>query len=86
MGAVRKDYITEIVLELLLGAVVLSGDLSDIRTVVSGELGSLGELISCAVRSFCISEIENGTDSNFSGSAEGSRNPGVIKFHGRLGC
>ena len=28
--------------------------------------------------------VENYT--KFSGNAEGSRNPGVIKFHGRLGC
>ena len=35
----RKDYITEIVLELFLGAVILTGDLSDICTVISGEWG-----------------------------------------------
>ena len=30
--------ITEIVLELLLGAIILEGGLSDFRTVISGEL------------------------------------------------
>ena len=42
-------YITEIVLELFLGAVILTGDLKDFRTVISGECGPLGELISGAV-------------------------------------
>ena len=35
----RKDYITKLVLELFLGAVILTGDLSDFRTLISGELG-----------------------------------------------
>ena len=34
-----------------MGAVILTGDLSDIRTVISGELGRLGEFISGAVTS-----------------------------------
>ena len=35
----RKDYITEIALECFLGVVILTGDLSDFRTVISGEVG-----------------------------------------------
>ena len=35
----RKDYVTGIVLEIFLGAVIVTGDLSDFGTVVSGELG-----------------------------------------------
>ena len=35
----RKDYITEIGLELCLDAVILTVDLRDFRTVISGELG-----------------------------------------------
>ena len=38
-----------IVLELFLGAVILTGDLSDFRTVIPGDFGPLGELISGAV-------------------------------------
>ena len=35
-----------------MGAVILTGDLKDFRTVISGDFGSLGELISGAVKSF----------------------------------
>ena len=35
----RKDYITEIVLEFFMGVVILTGDLSDFCTVISGEWG-----------------------------------------------
>ena len=35
----RPPYITEIVLELFLGAVILIGDLSDFRDVIAGKLG-----------------------------------------------
>ena len=36
-------------LAIILGAVILTGDLSDISSVISGELGPLGEFFSCAV-------------------------------------
>ena len=35
----RKDYITEMVLEIFFGAIILTGDLSDFRTVISGKVG-----------------------------------------------
>ena len=34
-----KGYITEIVLESFLGAIILAGDFSDFRKVISGNLG-----------------------------------------------
>ena len=52
LGRRNVKITSEIVMECFLGAVILTGDLSDVRTVISGELRPLGELISCAVTSF----------------------------------
>ena len=53
-----KDYITEIVLELFFGAVMLTGDVKDFRTAIPDNLGPLSlalrKLISGAVTYFYI--------------------------------
>ena len=54
-----KYYITEIALELFLGVVILTGDLSDFRAVISGEFGLWENSILALQRNFYTSEIEN---------------------------
>ena len=59
LGAVTQRFITEIVLEVFSGAVILTGDLSDFCTVISGNVGLSENEFLVPQCNFYISEIQN---------------------------